>query len=87
MNHRNYPDRKGFQINKPNYLNGLLFYYSTCEERVERTVEELKEATSRADEAERRANALESRGRTGEDKIESLEEQLKVCVTERSFSN
>ena len=80
MNHRNYSD---LQINKPNYLNGLLFYYSTCEERVERTVEELKEATSRADEAERRANALESRGRTGEDKIESLEEQLKVCETER----
>ena len=62
-----------------------MFYYSTCEERVERTVEELKEATSRADEAERKANALESRGRTGEDKMESLEEQLKVCVTERQF--
>ena len=50
-------------------------------------MEELKEATSRADEAERKANALESRGRTGEDKIESLEEQLKVCVTERLFPN
>ena len=50
-------------------------------------MEELKEATSRADEAERKANALESKGRTGEDKIESLEEQLKVCVTERFVPN
>ena len=78
---------RNFLNQQPQLTSRIIVYYSTCEERVERTVEELKEATSRADEAERKANALESRGRTGEDKIESLEEQLKVCVTERLFPN
>ena len=53
---------------------------SKCEERAERSTEDLKEATTKADEAERRANALESRSRSDDEKIESLEEQLKVDI-------
>ena len=52
---------------------------SKFEERSKRMTEELEESTLRAEEAERRTNSLESRGRQDYDKIESLEEKLKVC--------
>ena len=55
------------------------FSNSKFEERSKRMTEELEESTLRAEEAERRTNSLESRGRQDYDKIESLEEKLKVC--------
>ena len=58
--------------------NFITILNSKCEERIERTTEELKESTARADDAERRANALESRSRGDEEKIDTLEEKLKV---------
>ena len=58
----------------------MLISYSKCEERIERKTEELKESETKADEAERKANALESRNRSDDEKIETLEDQLKVSV-------
>ena len=51
--------------------------------------EELEESTLRAEEAERRTNSLESLGRQDYDKIESLEEKLKVCkyTVSKAFKN
>ena len=56
----------------------LLILLSKCEERIERKTEELKESEVKADEAERRANSFENRNRTDDEKIDTLEEQLKV---------
>ena len=59
------------------YLS-LSILLSKCEERIERKTEELKESEAKADEAERRANSFENRNRTDDEKIDTLEEQLKV---------
>ena len=64
----------------------MLILYSKCEERIERKTEELKESETKADEAERKANALESRNRSDDEKIETLEDQLKVSVVLIYFS-
>ena len=64
----------------------LLISFSKCEERIERKTEELKESETKADEAERKANALENRSRTDDEKIETLEDQLKVSVVLIYFS-
>ena len=64
----------------------MLILYSKCEERIERKTEELKESETKADEAERKANALESRNRSDDEKIETLEDQLKVFMILRYFS-
>ena len=60
--------------------------FSKCEERIERKTEELKESETKADEAERKANALESRNRSDDEKIETLEDQLKVFMILRYLS-
>ena len=64
----------------------MLILYSKCEERIERKTEELKESETKADEAERKANALENRNRTDDEKIETLEDQLKVFMILKYFS-
>ena len=64
----------------------MLISCSKCEERIERKTEELKESETKADEAERKANALENRNRTDDEKIETLEDQLKVFMILKYFS-